>query len=103
MRQKINDRVISRIKKGMFAEARKLQAGGLSLHRMRSLGLEYRLLADFLQKKISRADFVKQLELADWQYARRQSQWFKRDKNIRWSSPTASKKIEKEVEKFLID
>jgi tRNA dimethylallyltransferase len=103
LRQKISNRVISRIKKGMFAEARKLHSGGLSLSRMRSLGLEYRLLADFLQKKISRSDFIKQLETADWQYAKRQWQWFKRDKNIKWFLPTAGKKIEKEVRKFLLD
>ena len=103
LRKKIHDRVVSRIKKGMFGEARKLQANGLSLQRMRSLGLEYRLLADFLQKKISPVDFAGQLETADWQYARRQWQWFKRDKNIKWFSPTAGKKMEKEVRKFLVD
>jgi tRNA dimethylallyltransferase len=97
----IHDRVASRIKAGMFAEAKKLHAGGLSLARMRSLGLEYRLLADFLQKKISRDDFATKLEIADWHYARRQWQWFKRDKNIRWFSTTDLKKIEREVKKFL--
>jgi tRNA dimethylallyltransferase len=101
LRQKIHDRVISRIKRGMFSEARKLNEKGLSLSRMRSLGLEYRLLADLLQKKISPADFVRQLETADWQYARRQWQWFKRNKKTKWFSPTNSKKIGKEVKKFL--
>jgi len=101
LRKNIHKRVLSRIKAGMFAEAQRLRAGGLSFSRMRSLGLEYRLLADLLQKKISRADFAPQLEIADWQYARRQWQWFKRDKNIHWLSPTAPRKIEKEVKNFL--
>ncbi len=113
LRQKIHDRVISRTKKGMFAEAQRLRKSGLSLKRMRSLGLEYRLLADFLEnnpgsraklatgQKISRADFANQLETADWQYARRQWQWFKRDKNIKWISPVETGKIEKETKKFL--
>jgi tRNA dimethylallyltransferase len=101
LRKNIRDRVLSRVKAGIFAEAKKLHAGGLSLLRFRSLGLEYRLLADFLQKKISRAEFAEQLEIADWHYARRQWQWFKRDKNIRWFSPTAGKKIERKVRNFL--
>ena len=97
----IHDRVTSRVKAGMFAEAQKLRAGGLPLSRFRSLGLEYGLLADLLQKKISRAEFIERLKTADWQYARRQWQWFKRDKNIRWFSPTNLQKIEREVRNFL--
>ncbi len=103
LREKIHERVLTRFKKGIFAEATKLHSGGLSFRRMRSLGLEYRLLADFLEKKISRADFVRQLETADFKYARRQWQWFKRDEKIQWLSPTNFKKIEKVVEKFMVD
>jgi tRNA dimethylallyltransferase len=103
LRKNIYNRVLSRIKKGMFSEARKLRRSGLSFSRMHSLGLEYSLLADFLQKKISRANFIKQLDSADWHYARRQWQWFKRDKNVKWFSSTAGKKIEEEMQKFLVD
>lgn len=103
LRKNIHDRVLSRIRKGMFAEAQRLNKNGLSLKRMYSLGLEYRLLADFLQKKITRADFVKKLDLENWHYARRQWQWFKRGKNIKWFLPSVGKKIEKDVEKFLVD
>jgi tRNA dimethylallyltransferase len=101
LRKNIRNRVSSRIKKGMFAEAQKLRKNGLTLKRMRSLGLEYGLLADFLEKKIPRAEFAEKLDLADWHYARRQWQWFKRDKNIKWFLPADFKKIEKEVKNFL--
>lgn len=98
---KIKERVKTRIRAGMFSEGSRLYNGGLSFKRMRILGLEYRLLADFLEKKISRDDFIKQLEVADTQYARRQWQWFKKDKKIKWFSPNNIRKIEKVVDDFL--
>ena len=76
--------MLSRMKKGMVAEAVKLHTGGLSYKRMEALGLEYRYLALYLQKKISKKELMEQIELGNVQYARRQMQWFKRDGRIKW-------------------
>lgn len=98
---RIHTRMLSRMKKGMIAEAEKLHTGGLSYKRMEALGLEYRYLALYLQKKISKKELMEQIELGNVQYARRQMQWFKRDKNIQWLSPTEVKLIQKVAEEFL--
>ncbi|HEX8994376.1 MAG TPA: tRNA (adenosine(37)-N6)-dimethylallyltransferase MiaA [Candidatus Paceibacterota bacterium] len=84
--QKIHDRLLARLKRGMLAEARALHGRGLSWKRMETLGLEYRYIARFLQKKISREEFVTQLEAEIRRYAKRQMTWFKRNKEINWIS-----------------
>jgi tRNA dimethylallyltransferase len=101
LRAKIAKRIKARMKNGMLAEARKLHASGLSYKRMRQFGLEYRHLADLLEKKVSLTDFEKLLELDIWHYAkRRQRAWFKRDNRIAWYKPADIKKIEKKVASF---
>jgi tRNA dimethylallyltransferase len=101
LREKIHTRLLARMKKGMLVEAKKLHTNGLSYKRMEALGLEYRYLALYLQKKISKQEMLERLTIEIGQYARRQMQWFKRDKNIQWYSPDERKLIQKEVEAFV--
>ena len=101
IRTKIKKRLISRVKQGMIQEAEKLHKKGLSFERMRELGLEYRYLADLLEKRISKKEFLEKLETAIYQYSKRQMTWFKRDKRIHWFEPKDTKKIEKMVANFL--
>lgn len=84
LQERISKRLISRLKKGMINEAKKLHAGGLSYKRMEELGLEYRFLAQLLQNKISKIELITKLNTEIWHYARRQIQWFKRNKKIKW-------------------
>ena len=84
LKKNIRARLQTRLRAGMIAEARRLHAQGLSFARMRALGLEYRFLADLLQKKISREEFEAGLERAIWHYAKRQLRWFRRNKDIIW-------------------
>lgn len=83
-KKRISLRLSSRIKKGIIKEAEELHKKGLSWKRMRELGLEYKLLADLLENKITKSDFIKNLETEIWRYSKRQMTWFKRDKSIRW-------------------
>lgn len=101
LRSKINKRLKLRIKQGMIEEAERLHKKGLSYERMRELGLEYRYLADFLEKKISKIEMISKLETEIWRYAKRQATWFKRDKNIKWFHPKKVKEIEKTINSFL--
>ena len=80
----IRKRLVARIKAGMLAEARRLHKAGLSYKRMEELGLEYRYLARLLQGKLTKQEFMEQLEAAIRDYAKRQNTWFKRNKDIKW-------------------
>lgn len=93
LREKIHTRLITRMKKGMLAEAKNLHVEGLSYKRMEALGLEYRHLARYLQKKITKKEMLNRLTIEIGQYARRQMQWFKRDDRIKWFKPTETKEI----------
>jgi tRNA dimethylallyltransferase len=87
LKDRIKTRLIKRMDAGMLDEAKKLHSNGLSLERMRELGLEYRYLADLIENKISYDKFIEVLNTKIWQYARRQKTWFKRDKEIKWYDP----------------
>lgn len=87
LRYKIKKRLLDRMEEGMVAEAKKLHARGLSWKRMYELGLEYRYLAMYLQKKITKEVMVAELEKRIWDYARRQMMYWKRNKEIKWISP----------------
>lgn len=78
LKERIHKRLLKRMKQGMVQEASKLHKEGLSFKRMESLGLEYRYLALLLQNKISKKEFLEQLESAIWHYAKRQRTWFKK-------------------------
>ncbi|MEQ1500223.1 MAG: tRNA (adenosine(37)-N6)-dimethylallyltransferase MiaA [Parcubacteria group bacterium] len=101
LQKRIKTRLDKRLKIGMITEAENLHKHGLSFERMRELGLEYRFLADYLDKKITKDEMVKKLNTEIWHYAKRQMTWFKRDKKIKWFTPTQNKSIEKEVKAFL--
>ncbi|MBI3020311.1 MAG: tRNA (adenosine(37)-N6)-dimethylallyltransferase MiaA [Parcubacteria group bacterium] len=101
LRERIQKRLAARMKKGMVAEARKLHDEGLSWRRMDALGLEYRFLTRYLQKKISKTEMLAQLETAIWRYAKRQMTWWKRDKEIKWMKPNEYMKIKTAVADFL--
>lgn len=101
LKEKIDKRILIRMKKGMANEAKRLHSKGLSYKRMRELGLEYRFLADLLEKKIDNKKFVELLSIAIFQYVKRQRAWFKRDTRIDWFKPTEVNKIKKLTRSFL--
>lgn len=100
----IHKRLISRMKAGMLAEAKKLHKQGLSYKRMEELGLEYRYLARLLQGRLTHEEFIVQVEHAINDYAKRQQTWFKRNKDIQWvTSKTAALKLAKNFMRAMLE
>lgn len=91
-------RVLTRIDQGMINEARGLYKNGLSLKRMRELGLEYAVLADYLEGQINQLEFINILQNKIHSYIRRQLTWFKKDHEINWFDIT-----EKNIDKKLVN
>ena len=79
----IYKRLIKRIL-GIIRETKKL-----SFKRAYELGLEYRYAALYLKKRLTKQEFIDQLFTAIRQYSKRQMTWFKRNKKIRWFTPSA--------------
>ncbi len=105
LKEKINIRLLTRIKKGMVKEIKDLHENGVSWKRLEDLGLEYRYGALYLQSKISKEEMIEKINTETWHYAKRQKTWFKRDKSIIWINPLEKldrQKIENEVKTFLL-
>lgn len=104
LKEKIYQRIIARIKKGMLKEINNLHTNGLSWKRMESLGLEYRYGALYLQDKMNRQEMIEKLNTESWHYAKRQKTWFKRYNEVIWIDPrkinTKSKVLES-IKNFL--
>jgi len=82
--KRIHIRLLQRLRAGMIAEIKHTHECGVSYRRLESLGLEFKWIARFLQKKISRDEMINGLEKEIIQYAKRQMTWFKKNKNIVW-------------------
>lgn len=83
---RIHARLQNRLRSGMLAEVRRLHAQGLSWKRLEGFGLEYRYVALFLQKKLSRTEMEAQLEQAILGFVKTQMRWFRKDPRIHWIS-----------------
>jgi len=101
LKNNIHKRLMSRIRKGMISEVKKLHAKNISWKRLESFGLEYRFIARYLQGKIKKKEMLDELETEIWHFAKRQMRWFKRDARIKWFNPNEVKKIEIEITNFL--
>lgn len=82
--KRIYKRLLKRIP-GIIRETKQL-----SPKRAQALGLEYRFASLYLQKKLSKEEFVDKLYTAIKQYAKRQMTWFKRNKKITWYESASS-------------
>lgn len=99
--KRVDERVVERIAQGMIDEVHNLHKIGLTFKRMRQLGLEYGVLADYLENKIrTREDLIKIMQRKIHGYVRHQLTWFKKEKGIFWFDITG-KDFPKNVEKMV--
>ena len=99
LKKNIEKRIKKMLKDGLIAEIKRLRQSGLSWKRIYELGFEYKYPALFLRGKISKEEMLEKIILENWQYAKRQMTWFKRDKRIKWIKNT--KKSEMLTMKFI--
>lgn len=95
LKEKISIRLFARIREGMIQEVQNLHKNGLSWKRMEELGLEYRYLALYLQKKITKEEMINKLNSEIYKYAKRQITWFKRDPEIAWFDASKNNLLKK--------
>lgn len=79
----ITSGIEARLKAGMLAEAKRLRAT-LPRKRYLELGFEFSLLADYLDKKITKTQLIAALANGERKYAKRQMRWFTRNPAIHW-------------------
>lgn len=108
LKENISKRLNKRLKIGMVEEVAKLHTNGLSWKRLDDLGLEYRYISRYLRglkdrndptsPKLRRARMKDLILRESYKYVKRQKQWWKKDKEIKWISDV--KKANSLVKKF---
>lgn len=87
-RQKITQRLKSRLKEGMIEEVKSLLESGIAAEDLIYYGLEYKFVTQYLIGELSYKEMFAQLEIAIHQFAKRQMTWFrgmeKRGFTIEW-------------------
>ena len=83
--KRIEERLRRRLAEGMVQEVRGLLDAGVSREFLLGLGLEYRMITQYLTGAIkSEEEMAALLLIAIRQFAKRQMTWFRRDKEIHW-------------------
>jgi tRNA dimethylallyltransferase len=95
----INKRFLKWLKKGLVSEVKKLRKLGISWKKIEEFGIHYRVIVQYLQKKINYKKMVEDSLKEIQNYAKRQMTWFKKDSRIHWLRKY--KEAEKLVKEFL--
>lgn len=85
LNKRIEERLDRRLEAGMLDEARHLLDLGATPEFLLGLGLEYRFMYQYLNGEFyDFAEFREKLLTAICQFAKRQSTWFRKEKNVIW-------------------
>jgi len=101
LRARFSERAMRWIKGGFLHEIESLLLSGISEKTLSEIGFEYALGIDLFEGKIGLEEFQKRFVEKNWQYAKRQLMWLKRDKSIVWISPSERKETNILVDTFL--
>lgn len=104
LEKRIEERMTRRFRQGMIDEVRGLMEEGVGETFLLKLGLEYKLITQYLTGEISSEEELDRLLLiAIRQFAKRQKTWFRRDPEIRWLDMAADpvKEAEGYIRAFL--
>jgi tRNA dimethylallyltransferase len=101
LRTRYRARAMAWLSQGFLAEIENLLESGITPARLQEIGFEYTLGLDLLERRISETEFIDRFEQKNWQYAKRQQTWLKRDEEIKWFIPEETKQIKEAVAQFL--
>lgn len=101
LRERIRKRTLTRLDNGLIEEVQNLQDDGVSLQRLKEIGLTYYQCTRYLEGAVAPLDLVEMITRAEYKYARKQLSWFRRDGRIKWYTPDHDKKISDRVADFL--
>lgn len=103
LRERIAKRAQEALTRGLVVETQKILGSGTSRERLSEIGLEYRLVMDYLDGNLTDLELIQKMEEKNWQYAKRQRTWLKRDLSIKWFERTDIGSITDTVQSFLHD
>lgn len=102
LRKRLRQRAKTWLELGFLEEVEFLLKSGVTRERLAEIGFEYLIGLDFLDGTLSKEEFITVFEQKNWQYAKRQMTWLKRDRTINWISPADKAEVEFLVKGFLL-
>ena len=84
IRERITTRALEWLANGFKAEVQWLLTQDLTHERIAEFGFEYTVGAAWVRGEITDNEFVEQIVAKNWQYAKRQMTWLKRNEEIHW-------------------
>jgi tRNA dimethylallyltransferase len=103
LQKRYEERAQTWLSSGFKDEITALQRSGITQDRLRELGFEYALGIELMEGRLDEATFIARFIERNWQYAKRQYTWLKRDPAIRWVYPSEKAEVDLLVEQFLIN
>ena len=103
LRKRLGVRAEQWLNGGLIEEVQVLLESGVKRDRLAEIGFEYMLGVDYLDKKLNDETFIETCVQKNWQYAKRQLTWLKRDKSIVWVSPSDKSEVEIIMKNFLLN
>lgn len=103
LKERLQERGEKAIDRGLIEETQGLLAQGVTRERLSEIGLEYRIVLAYLDGTLTKQELTQKLKEKNWQYAKRQNLWLKRDPQIQWFAREDMDAITEQVQQFLAD
>lgn len=101
LRARIRARAQEALTKGLVEETQALLNDEVSRERLSEIGLEYRIIMEYMDGDLTDEELIQKLEEKNWQYAKRQLTWLRRDESIEWFEREDIESIFSRVREFL--
>ncbi|NLD91315.1 MAG: tRNA (adenosine(37)-N6)-dimethylallyltransferase MiaA [Fibrobacter sp.] len=75
--ERIDKRLANRLNAGMIDEVQRILDSGITRERFSMFGMEYKFIAQFIDKEVSYNEMVDKLKIAIHQLSKRQETWFR--------------------------
>lgn len=102
LREKFAARLTEWMDCGLLEEVERVR-GEIHSSRFMEFGFEYTLVAEYLDKEITKDELYEKFIQKNWQYAKRQMTWLKRDEEVEWVNPKDRDGIMQRVDQFLAE
>lgn len=100
LRERFYKRAQAWLQAGFQSEVENLLQDGVTRERLHEMGFEYQLMLALIDGTITKEEFYEKFVQKNWQYAKRQMMWLKRDESIVWFE-AGDEKVFTVVEEFL--
>jgi tRNA dimethylallyltransferase len=101
LRERFRTRAALWLTDGFQNEVERLLEEGVTRARFQEMGFEYTLMLQLIDKELTEAEFIDRFEEKNWQYAKRQLSWLRKDDAIIWVDPSDTNSILESVDNFL--